>query len=492
MSSHTSADPEKSTSSVRRDSENDLKISSPCSSIDEPERTTLEDANEKVPAQGLSRTTSRTSARTNARSTRSQVLSRISSRITRNDIVDPGPAPDGGVKAWTQVFFAWVVCFTTWGYINSFGAFQTYYTTALHATPSAVSWIGSVNLFIVMAGGFITGRALDAGLFIPTFAIGAVFQVAGIFANSACTNVWQLILAQGVCTGLGSGIVFCPTMGLVTTYFQKNRAVAVAITSTGNSAGGAIYPIIVRQLLPMIGFGWTVRVLGFINMTCLALALAFLRPRLPPRKSGPLIEWAAFLEPPYSIMLVAFSLIFGGLFWSYYYIGSYGRDVIGMSYSDSTTLVTVFNAVGIPMRLLTGFLVDRYLGALNGMIPLLFINGIFAFAWTGVRGRVGMYVFASFYGLSAGAFQCLFPTTLTSLNDDLSKNGVRLGMAFSVFSIAGLVGPPIGGALLETNGGGRGGYLSAQVGVGCATMIGACLMVVCRIKKAGWSLKTKC
>jgi hypothetical protein len=54
------------------------------------------------------------------------------------------------------------------------------------------------------------------------------------------------------------------------------------------------------------------------------------------------------------------------------------------------------------------------------------------------------------------------------------------------------VGPPIGGALLETNGGGRGGYLAAQIGVGCATMLGACLMVVCRVKKAGWSLKTKC
>lgn len=157
-----------------------------------------------------------------------------------------------------------------------------------------------------------------------------------------------------------------------------------------------------------------------------------------------------------------------------------------MSYSDSTTFVTVSNAIGVPMRLLTGFLVDRYLGALNGMLPLLFVNGIFAFAWTGVRGRVGMYVFASFYGLRAGAFQCQFPTTLTS------KNGVRLGMALMVFSIAGLVGPPNGGAILETNGGGRGGYPTAQVGVEYATTIGACLMVVGRIKKAGWSLRTKC
>ena len=163
-----------------------------------------------------------------------------------------------------------------------------------------------------------------------------------------------------------------------------------------------------------------------------------------------------------------------------------------MSYSESTNLVTIFNGVGIPVRLLVGWAVDRYTGPLNGMIPLLFLNGIFAFIWISIRTRTSLYIFASFYGMSAGAFQCLFPTTLTSLNKDLSKNGVRLGMAFSVFSFAGLTGPPIGGALLETNGGGRGGYLSAQLGIGLATFIGSALMVAARVHKAGWSLKVKC
>lgn len=186
------------------------------------------------------------------------------------------------------------------------------------------------------------------------------------------------------------------------------------------------------------------------------------------------------------------SFVFGGLFFTYYYLGSYGRDIMGMSYTESTNLVIIFNGIGIPMRLIMGFLVDKYTGPLNGMVPLLFINGIFAFAWIGVTTTTGLYVFAAFYGLSAGAFQCLFPTTLTSLNKDLSKNGVRLGMAFTVFSFAGLTGPPIGGALLQTNGGGRGGYLSAQIGIGCATMLGSCLMVVARVKHRGWNWKIKC
>ena len=103
-----------------------------------------------------------------------------------------------------------------------------------------------------------------------------------------------------------------------------------------------------------------------------------------------------------------------------------------------------------------------------------------------------MYIFATFYGFSGGAFQCLFPTTIASLNTDLSKNGVRLGMALTVISFACLSGPPIGGALLATNGGGRGGYMSAQLGVGLAMALGASLLGVGRVVKYGWSLKIKC
>jgi predicted membrane-bound spermidine synthase len=74
----------------------------------------------------------------------------------------------------------------------------------------------------------------------------------------------------------------------------------MGLASTGNAVGGMIYPIIVQQLLPKIGFAWTTRVLGFLNLTLLGIAIAFMRPRLPPRKSGPIIDWRAWTEVPYA------------------------------------------------------------------------------------------------------------------------------------------------------------------------------------------------
>jgi MFS family permease len=221
---------------------------------------------------------------------------------------------------------AWLVVITSWGYMNSFGVFQTYYTSELGVSQSTVSWVGSVQLWVIFVMSAFSGRALDAGLFIPAFIVGSILQLLGVFMNSLCTEFWQILLAQGFCTGLGSGIIFCPSMGLVTTYFTKRRGIAVAIVTTGNSLGGAIYPVVVRQLLPKIGFAWTVRVIGFINLACLAVCLAFMRPRLPPRKAGPLFELRAFKEIPYGMTVAGLTLIFGGMFFSYYYVSSCKRD----------------------------------------------------------------------------------------------------------------------------------------------------------------------
>ena len=115
--------------------------------------------------------------------------------------------------------------------------------------------------------------------------------MVGIFTTSFCKTFWQLVLAQGLCTGIGCNAVYCLVVGIVTVYFEKNRGLAIAVVSIGNSIKGVVYPVIVQYLFPRIGFTWTMRVLGFINLACLATSLAFLTPRLPPRKGGPVIEW---------------------------------------------------------------------------------------------------------------------------------------------------------------------------------------------------------
>lgn len=136
--------------------------------------------------------------------TASNALSRVASRLTTRSIVNPPPPPDGGVKAWTQVAMGWLVVFTTWGWVNSYGAFQSYYTLNLGLPASTVSWIGSVQNFLTFVIGAFSGRLLDAGLFIPTLVAGAVMQLLGIFFMSLSTQYWQLMITQGIMVSLTS------------------------------------------------------------------------------------------------------------------------------------------------------------------------------------------------------------------------------------------------------------------------------------------------
>ena len=69
------------------------------------------------------------------------VLANVLSKTTSRISIDPGPPPDGGLTAWTQVVMGHFIVFTTWGYITSFGVFQTYYVATLGHPPSDISWV---------------------------------------------------------------------------------------------------------------------------------------------------------------------------------------------------------------------------------------------------------------------------------------------------------------------------------------------------------------
>lgn len=265
-------------------------------------------------------------------------------------VLDPGPAPDGGVVAWTQVALGFLVNFNTFGYINSFGLFQDYYVTTLSRSASDISWIGSITVCFVFLIGAFSGRAVDAGHYRLVLCAGAFLQLLGTFMTSLATTYWQLFLAQGVCTGLGMGLLFCPTISLISAYFSRKRALALSSSAAGGAAGGLVFPAIAMELLPSIGFGWTVRVMGFVMLFNFFFIITFIRSRIPPRKSGPLVERAAFKEPPFVLFILGMFLNGWGVYFPYYYVG--------FSISPSTSQSRKDESVGdayadIPRSLLT-------------------------------------------------------------------------------------------------------------------------------------------
>ena len=233
-------------------------------------------------------------------------------------VFDKPPSP---WVAAAQVLVGHLVIFNTFGYIGSWGLFEAYYQKAFDRPSSDISWVGSIQIFLVFFVGAVSGRAFDAGYLRTTLAIGNLLQVIGVFATSWAQNYWQLFLSQGICCGLGFGLVFCPVISLISTYYpDKTRALAVAFAACGAATGGMVFPAIAKQLLGPIGVGWTLRIMGFVFVANSILVVALVRPRVPPRKSGPLLEWSAFKEMPFLLFSIGVFLAFWGVYFAYYYV----------------------------------------------------------------------------------------------------------------------------------------------------------------------------
>ncbi|KAF6831584.1 MFS monocarboxylate [Colletotrichum musicola] len=408
------------------------------------------------------------------------VADRALSRTTTRSSIGPGPPPDGGLKAWLAIFGTHLTIMNTWGIVNSFGVFQPYYTTLLSLPPSDVAWIGSFEVFLLFFVGAFTGRLTDAGYFRPLFISGFLLVVLGMFATSFCTQYWQFFLAQGICMGLGNGCLFCPCLSTASTYFDKKKAFALGFVSIGSSTGGMIYPSMVRQLLPKIGFAWTIRAIAFVQMGTLLVTAVVLKPRIKPRKTGSMVEWAAFKEPEYTFYAVGSFLNYLGVFFASYYIASYSRDIIGLSYTSSLNLLLLLNGTGVPGRVIPAYFADIF-GTVNMFIPMSFASGVMMLCWPAVSSITGLYVWTALYGFSTGAIQSLMPAGLGTLTADPRKQGTRMGMTFTIISFAVLIGQPIAGAIISATGG---SYVGAQVYAGVCLLSGMCFLVAARTARA--------
>lgn len=147
--------------------------------------------------------------------------------------------PNGGLDAWLQVLGGFFVYFNTWGLIITFGVFQSYYQNhhLSHYSPSQISWIGTIQSFLLVEIGIISGPLYDHGHLRLLIAAGAFFLVLGIMMTSLAEDYYSIFLSLGVCTGLGMGLVFFPGITAISTYFTTKRGLANGIAASGSALG---------------------------------------------------------------------------------------------------------------------------------------------------------------------------------------------------------------------------------------------------------------
>ena len=104
-------------------------------------------------------------------------------------------------------------------------------------SPSQISWIGTFTSYLLIVVGVISGPLFDLGHYQIMLFGGAVVSCFGIFMLSLSKEYYQIILSQGICMGLGCGVLYVPGLALVSRSFNKNRSVALGTISCGAPFG---------------------------------------------------------------------------------------------------------------------------------------------------------------------------------------------------------------------------------------------------------------
>ncbi|KFA69299.1 hypothetical protein S40285_08617 [Stachybotrys chlorohalonatus IBT 40285] len=406
-------------------------------------------------------------------------------------LVASTPPPDGGLKAWLQVAGAFSVSFNTWGLLNTFGIFQTYYEGGelFQNTSSNISWIGAIQSFLVLMGGLVSGPLYDRGYLRFLMGLGSFGIVFGLMMLSLATEYWQVLLAQGFCVGLGAGLLFTPSVSVLQGYFRANIGLASGVAAAGSSLGGIIYPIVFYRLIDRIGFGWTVRTIGFIALITLLAPNVFLKQRIKPPGVRQFIDTTAFTDAPYMIFTIGCVFGFVGLYVMFFYISYYGLQTGVTDAAMAFYIVPIMNAASTFGRVLPNWLSDQT-GPLNLMIPGGFICGVLVLSMQAVHTLAGEVVIAILFGFFSGVFIALPTVAFIVLTADKSRIGTRIGMGFAFFGVGTLTGGPGGGAILQQTGNGH-NWTSTWVFGGVMLLASGFIFTTLRIWKSGFQLKVK-
>ncbi|KZT12246.1 MFS general substrate transporter [Laetiporus sulphureus 93-53] len=388
--------------------------------------------------------------------------------------------PDGGIQAWLTVLGAFLSLYCSFGQLNAFGTFQSWYAEhQLQAYPAfTISWIGSLQLWVFFFSGGFIGRITDERgprfLMIP----GTLVLIFSMMITSICTSYYEYVLCQGILTGLGIGMVFYPSLSAIATHFKRYRATAIGIAMTGSGIGGVIYPIMYRRLFSLVGFGWAVRISAFICLALSTVALVTVRSRLPPgpRKRA-WFDIESFRDVRFTIVAVGSIFISFGLFMPNFYIVDYS-----ISHSVPTTtafyVLAILNAGSVPGRLLPSLLSDT-VGRFNIIVPCVFLSGLLTLAlWTSCKDLASIVVYAALFGFFSGGFNALIISCVAQISE-IQSVGTRVGMLYTIISFPSLGGGPAAGALVKHA---HGSYTGLIVLSGATVLTGSLFMLLARLK----------
>jgi MFS family permease len=401
--------------------------------------------------------------------------------------------PEGGLEAWLVVLGCWAAMVPSMGALNFLGSLHAFLSTHQLSSysPSSVGWIFSTFPFFLYFAGVQIGPLFD--VYGPRVLVitGSIGLVASYMFLSVSTEYYQIMLSFGVLGGLSTCCLFTSAVSAIGHWFNRRRGLAMGVACTAGGTGGLAFSLIILFLAPRVGFGWAIRIIGFISAGLCLIACLLVKSRLPPNKTkGAKIDIMALRDPPYASVTLAIFLVEFAVFIPYTFLVDQALAA-GMRTKLAYSLIVLLNASAIPGRLLPGYIADRY-GRLNTMTITAIICCFLTFLlWlVGSTNHAAIIAYTVLFGFWSGAAISLTPVCIQQVckTEDIGK---RTGTTFTISSFGTLIGIPIAGAILGNGRERAGGYDGLIAFSGGVYVLASVAFVVARGLTGGWALRTR-
>ncbi|CAL8366872.1 unnamed protein product [Lota lota] len=388
-----------------------------------------------------------------------------------------GYTPPEGGWGWAVVVGAFISIGFSYAFPKSITVFFKEIELIFDATPSQVSWISSIMLAVMYAGGPISSILVNRFGSRPIIMLGGCLAGAGLILASFCNTVAQLYFFIGVIGGLGLAFNLNPALTMIGKYFFKRRPIANGIAMAGS-------PVFLSTLAPLNSwlfdqFGWrgSFLILGGLLFNC-CVAGSLMRPlgpklpAPPPPPPGPeplqgkagpegavrprktalqtinsFIDLTLFQHRGFLLYLMGNVVMFFGLFAPLVFLTNFAKSK-DISKDKAAFLLSVLAFVDMFARPSMGLLANtrwvrpriQYFFA-----AAVLYNGVCHLLAPLAEDYTGFVVYAIFFGFAFGWLSSVLFETLMDLVG-AQRFSSAVGLVTIVECAPVLLGPPLTGS----------------------------------------------
>jgi|TARA_B100000795_G_scaffold97679_1_gene71669 MFS family permease len=349
--------------------------------------------------------------------------------------------------SWTRLgltlFVATVINAGMWVIIVIMPAIEAEYggTRAMASLPYTLTMVGFA------LGNYVIGRAVDHFGITASLIVAATMTAIGFGLATLSSSLLVLSFTQFL-VGFASAVGFGPLIADISHWFVRRRGIAVAIVASGNYLSGALWPILLAEVLAESGWRAVYIVMAAVTLAAV-IPLAFaLRRRLPQE-----VQTAAQNTSLVNALTVGLSpralqylLGFAGIgccvamSMPQVHIVAYCVD-LGFGPAVGAQMLSLMLLCGVASRIISGLVADL-LGGVRTLLIGSCLQCLALFLYLPSGGMVSLYVVSLVFGLSQGG---IVPSYALVVREYMpaKEAGARVGFVL----MATILGMALGGWL---------------------------------------------